>query len=263
MSGPAGGAPPLALRAHWKDVVEGVRASSRVAFFLDLDGTLAPLTPRPEQARVPAETKEVLRRLAAHRKATVTVISGRRRAVLERLVRVPDVQCWGLYGAETRGDFSLRAAERRALGRAREELVKRIPRSTGIWIEDKRASLSVHLRGVREPLRLPVRRAVRMLAHVLRRDLRLIENLHDAELVPRRVGGKGEAVRRYLARRKRGSKLLAVYCGDDYSDEPAFAAVAGGVAILVGPERRTRARFRLPSPRELTQALRDFEEILP
>ncbi len=40
-----------------------------------------------------------------------------------------------------------------------------------------------------------------------------------------------------------------VFVGDDLTDEHAFRAVAdlGGAGVLVGPQRETAARFRLPS----------------
>ena len=38
-------------------------AASHPVFFLDVDGTLAPLVERPEDARVPARTRQLLLRL--------------------------------------------------------------------------------------------------------------------------------------------------------------------------------------------------------
>jgi len=46
--------------------------------------------------------------------------------------------------------------------------------------------------------------------------------------------------------------------GDDLTDEHAFeaAAVLGGAGVLVGPERRTAARYRLGGVAEVAAWLR-------
>ena len=49
---------------------------SRAAILLDVDGVLAPIVPRPEDARVPDELRDELRRLCA-RYALVACVSGR------------------------------------------------------------------------------------------------------------------------------------------------------------------------------------------
>src|SRR5690554_5188331 len=48
----------------------------RLALFLDVDGTLAPITARPEFTRVPVDTRRILRRLQASGVA-LAALSGR------------------------------------------------------------------------------------------------------------------------------------------------------------------------------------------
>jgi trehalose-6-phosphatase len=55
---------------------------------------------------------------------------------------------------------------------------------------------------------------------------------------------------------------LPIYFGDDYSDEPAFAAARHGLSVLVGNRRRTLARFRLRGPDEVADALTRLEASL-
>ncbi len=64
-----------------------------------------------------------------------------------------------------------------------------------------------------------------------------------------RLGGsdKGAALRRMMSEGvMAGTK--PVFIGDDVTDESAFVAAAelGGSGILVGPQRHTAARYRLP-----------------
>ena len=96
----------------------------RAAILLDVDGVLAPIQARPEQAYVPAETKAEVERLVS-RYALVACISGRTGEDARRMVGVEGVTLrrlprpgaraggFGLGGA----DPSLRAA--RSTGRSR------------------------------------------------------------------------------------------------------------------------------------------------
>ena len=72
---------------------------AKAALFLDVDGVLAPIVPRPEDARVPDETREELRRLH-ERYALVACISGRTGADAEHVVGVPELVYVGNHGLE-------------------------------------------------------------------------------------------------------------------------------------------------------------------
>src|SRR5205823_14471867 len=61
----------------------------RAAILLDVDGALAPIVPRPDDARVPPETQDELRRLNA-RYALVACVSGRAGDDATRVVGVPE-----------------------------------------------------------------------------------------------------------------------------------------------------------------------------
>src|SRR5580704_3538376 len=117
------------LAAGWPRIAERLRASRRVAFFLDFDGTLAPSVRLPEYARLPAATRHALRRLARHPRATVVVISGRRRADLRRRVAIPGVRYLGLYGREDSRPVRLSRLARAALKAIGLRLARGLPRT--------------------------------------------------------------------------------------------------------------------------------------
>ena len=71
----------------------------RAAIFLDVDGVLAPIVPRPEDARVPEETQAELRRLARSY-ALVACVSGRAGADARAIVGVPGLTYVGNHGLE-------------------------------------------------------------------------------------------------------------------------------------------------------------------
>ena len=68
----------------------------RAAIFCDVDGTLAPIVQRPEDAHVPEETSRLLGRLA-RRYGCVACISGRSVADVRRLVGVGGVAYAGSH----------------------------------------------------------------------------------------------------------------------------------------------------------------------
>src|SRR4051812_42573044 len=72
---------------------------AQAAILLDVDGALAPIVPRPEDARVPPETQTELRRLQG-RYALVGCVSGRAGDDARRIVGVPELVYVGNHGLE-------------------------------------------------------------------------------------------------------------------------------------------------------------------
>jgi trehalose 6-phosphate phosphatase len=71
----------------------------KAAVLLDIDGTLAPIVERPEDASVPVETRAEVERLAG-RYALVACISGRPAADARRMVGLDGVEYVGVHGLE-------------------------------------------------------------------------------------------------------------------------------------------------------------------
>jgi trehalose 6-phosphate phosphatase len=128
-------------------------------------------------------------------------------------------------------------------------------------VEDKQFSLSVHFLGASPPAQRQARRKLRLLLLPFEKTLRVIENLRDAEIVPRNILGKGIAVQRFLATPAR-RHVLPFYFGDDLSDEPAFEAVRKGISIRVGAPRPTRARYSIRGPAAVAAVLTKLEAAL-
>jgi trehalose 6-phosphate phosphatase len=249
------------LVADWGRVAVQIQSSRRVAVFLDFDGTLVHIAPRPDQVRLAPSTRRVLRRLARHPRVTLVVISGRRRAELLRYIGLRGIRYLGLYGWEGGRHSPLPTSALDALRRARMHLSTHLSSFSGIWIEDKRLSLSVHFLGVARSVQRRARRKLRSLLLPFDETLRVIENLRDAEIVPRCISGKGMAVERFLAKPAL-CHALPFYFGDDLSDEPAFEALCKGISIRVGAARPTRARYSIRGPAEVAAVLTRLEAAL-
>jgi trehalose 6-phosphate phosphatase len=259
------------LLESWSEVARRLSPSRAVALFLDFDGTLSPITGRPEDASLERGTRTVLSRLAANRRVRVCVISGRRRADLHARVAVPGIDYLGVHGWETDGGgFSPELM--RLVAEARRGLASRLNGTLsgirGVQIEDKGASFALHYRGASNRI---IGQARALLEETLaERDegvprgpggpphLRVLEGDRVWEVVPREVRGKGYAARKQW--RRWGMSALPVYLGNDATDEAAFQALAGGVTVRVGLPRRSRALYRLRNPAEVRRFLEMLEE---
>jgi trehalose 6-phosphate phosphatase len=187
-------------------------ASDRAALLLDVDGTLAPIVPRPELARVPEDARAELRRLA-ERYLLVACVSGRPGEQAAELVGVAGIRYVGNHGLE----LDPRAVELAGvIGRFRAEV-------DGAWpVEDKGLSLSFHFREAPDEAA-----AVAALEPLARRaaasGLEARWGRKVLEIRPRDGLDKGGAVRLLL---DGCGAELGLYAGDDATDLDAFASLA-------------------------------------
>jgi trehalose 6-phosphate phosphatase len=263
MTSPARGV--VRLLPNWNRIAElvrtRVRKDGRVAIFLDFDGTLVDIAPRPELVRLRPAARRILQRLARHRRARVFLISGRRREELVQHIGIRGIGYFGLYGWEGGKASALPPQARAELRRAKRQFEAHLRTYPTAWIENKTSSLSIHLLAVPREQQPRLRRELAGWLQPFRKSLRAIVNLRDVEILPRSIQGKGTAVRRLLAQPKlRGS--FPFYFGDDLSDESAFAAVGRGVSVHVGKGHATRARYSVRTPAEVAIALGKLEAVL-
>ena len=249
------------LFAEWDTISRRLLSRRRLVMFLDFDGTLVRIAPTPNQVRVEERTREALRNLAHRPDVALAVISGRRRVELQRHIGLRDLAYLGLYGWETNGNMTFPDPVREALAATIVDLVARLPKHSRVWVEPKGETFSIHLLRASARTRDQVETIVKQLLAPRRGTLKLMANLRDLEVTPVSIGDKGEAVRKFLAEPGR-SGALPIYFGDDFSDEPGFAAVRTGISVLVGTRRPTRAKFSLRGPAEVTEALSRMEEVI-
>ena len=78
--------------------IEARLGGTPLIVMLDVDGTLAPIAPRPEDAAVAPKTRELLERLIASRGVQVVLVSGRAASDALALVGVSGVWTVGNHG---------------------------------------------------------------------------------------------------------------------------------------------------------------------
>lgn len=220
----------------------------RAAILLDVDGVLAPIVIRPEDASVPEETRVELRRLR-DRYALVACVTGRTSDDAQRVVGVDGLVYVGTHGLELAPDADGYRGELTALA---EEVD---------WpVEDKRLAISFHYRDVDDEAGA-VARLERVAELAAEHGLKARWGRKVLEVLPPVEAHKGTAVRALLD--DRGLRR-ALYAGDDATDLDAFhaldgleAAVRVAISSEEGPsELGVAADLLVGSPEALLELLR-------
>jgi trehalose 6-phosphate phosphatase len=220
----------------------------RAGLFLDVDGVLAPIVQRPEDAQVPAATRTELRRLV-EKYALVACVSGRAGEDAERIVGVAGITYVGNHGLE--------------LAPGAEGWASRLQQFLAEvdWtrLENKGLTAALHYRDLDD--HDAARAALEKIA------VRAQEQGFAArfgrmvlEILPPIRADKGTAIRALLDRYGLARALAA---GDDTTDLDSFAAVEGlelGVRVAVasdeGPqELRAAADLVVEGPEEFLGVL--------
>ena len=241
----------------WPQVVHRFDAKPTIALFLDFDGTLVPLQPRPEDVWLDDDTRRTLLRLVRSPRFRVWIVSGRRRADVRARVRVPGIRYLGLHGWEGRDAGAITEESREAVACAKSWLACLLLSVPGVWLEDKGLTLAIHYQSVAEEGVRKTRKFVQGVLAPFADTLQLIRGKKVWELAPRELGDKGVAVASELS--AAGSCAMPVFIGDDLMDEPAFSALACGVTVRVGRACRTHARYRLSSVQQVHRFLKKLE----
>jgi trehalose 6-phosphate phosphatase len=218
-------APP---REALAEVLQPLTAEpGRAAVLCDIDGTLAPIVRRAEDAKVRKEVSVLLGALA-RRYGCVACVSGRSATEARRLVGVGGILYAGSHGAELLEPGSARPRtvpafkewEGRVRGFARDRDTPEL-RRLRVRIEDKGAIAAFHWRDV------PDEDAARTYLGTLGEDaeasgLTIHWGRKVLEVRPPVPIDKGRAVRDLVGR---AGARTALFGGDDATDLDAFAAL--------------------------------------
>lgn len=219
-------------------------APETAALFLDFDGTLVEIAPRPEAVLVPRDLPALLMRLAARLGGALAIVSGRPLEALERLLPIP-LPMAGDHGATLR----------RASGAAPEHLP--LPRPPPAWRRAAETFAAAHPGALVEPKAhgfvLHYRQAPAAEASARALLQALLHPDGAFELLPARMAfevkpravSKAGAVTRLMAQPPFAGRI-PVYVGDDVTDEAGTAAAraAGGLGLRLQDSFGTPAALR-------------------
>ena len=248
----------------WPSVKARLSRQSRILLFFDYDGTLTPIVSRPEDALLSPDVRQLLAALSANPRCTVGIVSGREIADLQQKIGLPDLIYAGNHGMEIRGrglEFTHPSAvsARVVLQQACSVLTESLQHITGVMVEDKGLTLTVHYRNTPEDHIHEVESVVAdAVAQYVARDLlKLTRGKMVVEVRPDIPWDKGKAIGKIWE--DHDDRPFPVYFGDDRTDEDGFIVVQemGGIAVFVGePRQGVSALHQLESPEEVPEVLR-------
>jgi trehalose 6-phosphate phosphatase len=223
---------------------------AKLAFFLDVDGTIVEIAPTPDEVVVDAELVDLLRALFLRTHGALAFVSGRSITTLDRLFQPLMLPVAGLHGFERRnagGVYCRRPLPPgELLSRAREVLRELCGRNPELLLEDKRFALALHYRQAPQ-LESEVLSVVSRLAAELGSAFALQRGRCVAELRPTDAS-KAAAIAAFMEEAPfRGRRPVCL--GDDLTDESAFDWVnrAGGLSVAVGVTHDSVATAHLRS----------------
>ncbi len=205
------------------------------ALFLDIDGTLLDLAPRPDAVEVPANLAATLADAGSRLGGALAIVSGRTLAEIDQLMAPLRLPCVGEHGAVIRrpdGATDRAGADHRVPSAWKTSLHAATRYWPGVLVEEKTYGVAVHFR--QAPSR---EREIRDLTEAL-----VAQDATGFEVLPasmafeirHRALTKAIAVETFMALPPFAGRV-PVFIGDDVTDEDGFRAARamGGLGLNV------------------------------
>lgn len=247
--------------ANWQDIREQIAGAGKILILLDLDGTLAPIVDKPEDVELVPSVLGTLRHLAGLPSVTVGIISGRGLDDLECLLSSLK-ECLflaGNHGLEIKWNgkiyrYPVDEEMKGIMNRINMSLKENMDVFKGAIIEDKGLTLSVHYRCVPASLVDDLKAVFEEQTEAAAKEgiIRVTKGKKVLEVRPAVEWDKAKACR-WITEMTKNQDAIAVYIGDDETDECVFSDIAdSGVAIVVDKAAAaSNARYSLFDPAEV------------
>lgn len=262
------------LFASWPTFQADSRTVSHTLLLSDYDGTLTPIVGRPRDALLSPGVRNKLSVLAQQKSVSVGIVSGRAMTELRSLVGIDGIYYAGNHGMEIDGPDLKYVSPEAELARATMrdlagKLAEALENITGVIVEDKGLSLSVHYRLVKEREVDAVAEGFKevTLPRLNKGEIRITTGKKVWEVRPPVDWHKGkavEAITREIRSLLKLDQVLTIYLGDDTTDEDAFEVVRRphGWSIFVGGDNpASAADYFLSSTAEVEEFLARLIEL--
>jgi trehalose 6-phosphate phosphatase len=212
----------------------------QIALFLDVDGTLLDLAPRPDAVEVSAALIDGLGAAADRLDGALALISGRAIGELDRLFSPLRLRAAGVHGAELRLSANGAAGHDvlpplpDGLWRELRRLLDRFP---GTFAENKRSGFAVHYRFA-PTVELELAGALSQLAARFPQHRLMVMNGRKVFEIKQPGADKGEAIGRFMASVPFSHRVPVFIADDPVIDRSGFetALALGGMGFSVGVE---------------------------
>jgi len=250
----------------WGSLRKRLLRPKYILLCVDFDGTITPIKPRPGDVVLCADMRLLLRKISRHRSFTVGIISGRGLKDLKQRVGIAGLIYAGNHGLEIvhkKKNFIYPAAKKSVpvISSIARKLTKKLSSFPQAILEQKHLSLSLHYRLVKKR-RVPQLKGIFLQIikpYLAAQKIRVTHGKKVWEVRPPIEWDKGKALL-WLVQRLKHRKIFVIYVGDDLTDEDAFRSAnkIGGVSILVGRRRNSRARYYLRSAKDTQKFLEEI-----
>ncbi len=237
-----------------REIEEGI-CQNPCILFLDYDGTLAPITSKPDQALMSPTTRNILKKLTQNNQIKVVILSGRKKSFLFSQFRSLKVDlAWehgiGFSSYNSKKIISLLYSDIQSWYSMAVKIMSsyssHVPES---YVEKKEYSISWHYRN--SPQKSATFQANR-LAEELNSGLANlpVTVIHGKKIIEIKAieANKGGFIKWYLSQKTINTSSCLLAIGDDKTDEDMFQSLPhrNGFSVKVG-ESPTLAKYTIPS----------------
>ncbi|MBI2019789.1 trehalose-phosphatase [Candidatus Daviesbacteria bacterium] len=262
------------MKYLWNDlnkITALLKSNSPKLILLDFDGTLAPIVKRPDQAKLPPETKQILLNLSKNQNFYLGIISGRELSDIKAKIGIPNIIYAGNHGLQGNffGKKFLHPAAEKAV-----PVIKKIRLKTkqiaekygGVLIEDKKIALGFHYRMAEQSKAKEIKSA---LDEVIKPflDNKLISQVSgkkEVDILPKAEWNKGDFAKLIMGEiySKTKSHPVVVVIGDDTTDENAFGDFKNDITVVVGKNSKSQAKYYLKNINDVSIFLKKINGLL-
>jgi trehalose-phosphatase len=263
---------------NWSTISKKIESCRHLLLLSDFDGTLCKIADRPSGVKLSKKVKSSLKKLKSHPKITVGIVSGRPLKSIKEYIGLRQIFYVGNHGLQIdyvnlKGKSALYVLPeaKKTLALIKEiahKLKQRLKSIKGVIVEDKKYTLSLHYRLVKDKEKHKVKAIFNNIIrpYKKKKKVKVTSGKKVYEVRPPIDWDKGKAVLKL--KKKINAKinikdLVTIYLGDDATDEDAFNVLSSkDIGIFIGSKRQSKADYKIESVSKVPQFLKQVYEII-
>lgn len=229
---------------------------------LDFDGTISSISKNPTEAVLDKAIKKELKKYIKF--FPLAIVSGRSLNDIKNKVGLKQIIYAGNHGLEwemekNKNQIHISLKTKNLFRLIRKKFKKIQNKYPGVWLQDKKLSISIHYRQLNSKLIGVFKKDLNLFFKTFNNNnlIEVFNNKKIVEIRPNIKWNKGKFcvfMIKYFEKKLK-TKLLPIYVGDDTTDEDAFVALKSGVTIRVGRNKYSQAKFYVKNINEVKNCL--------